>query len=147
MGTKPAPSYANIFMARKIDTAIEEIAAKFGDGVYPIRFLKRFLDDIFMIFTGSIENLHMFLEELNTIHPTIKFTMNHTFPEKSPSVENPAPPCLCNPTQTLAFLDTACSIKSNQIITDLYRKPTDRNQYLLTSSCHPAQVLIIYPSP
>ena len=72
MGTKPAPSYANIFMARKIDIAIEELAAKFGDGIYPIRLLKRFLYDIFMIFTGSIENLHLFLEELNAIHPTIQ---------------------------------------------------------------------------
>ena len=27
-----------------------------------------------------------------------------------------------------------------RIVTDLYRKETDRNQYLLTSSCHPAHV-------
>ena len=108
--------------------------------MYPIRFLKRFLDDIFMIFTGSIDKLHMFLNEFNTVHPTIKFTMNHTFPTNTPNIENPAPPCQCLPTQSLAFLDIACSIKSNQIDTDLYKKPTDRNQYLLTSSCHPAHV-------
>ena len=138
--TKPAPSYANIFMARRIDNKIEELAAKFGDGVYPLRFLKRFLDDIFMIFTGFIENLHLLLSELNNIHPTIKFTMNHIFPENPPDMENPVPPCPCPPAQTLPFLDTACSIRSGQIVTDLYRKPTDRNQYLLTSSCHPAHV-------
>ena len=34
---------------------ILETAAKFGDGIFPIMFLKRFLDDIFMIFTGSAE--------------------------------------------------------------------------------------------
>ena len=27
--------------------------------------------------------------------------------------------------------------KNGKIITDLYRKPTDKDQYLLTSSCHP----------
>ena len=39
---------------------------------------KIFLDDIFLIFFGSVHNLHMFLDELDTIHPTIKFTMSHT---------------------------------------------------------------------
>ena len=31
-----------------------------------------------------------------------------------------------------------CTIQGGKIVTDLYRKKTDRNQYLLTSSCHPA---------
>ena len=43
-------------------------------------------------------------------------------------------------TQSLPFLDTLCKLEDGKIITDLYRKETDRNQYLLTSSCHPAHV-------
>ena len=35
-------------------------------------------------------------------------------------------------------MDTQCTIKQGRIVTDLYRKPTARNQYLLTSSCSPA---------
>ena len=40
---------------------------------------------------------------------------------------------------SLSFLDVSCSIKQNQIGTDMYRKETDRNQYLLTSSCYPVE--------
>ena len=50
MGTKPAPSYANRFMAQEIDEKIREIASKYMEnGEIPIRFMKRFLDDIFLI--------------------------------------------------------------------------------------------------
>ena len=61
--------------------------------------------------------------------------MNHTLPENVADS-----PCNCEPSSSLEFLDTSCSLKNGKIIVDLYRKPTDRNQYLLTSSCHPAHV-------
>ena len=68
--------------------------------------------------------------------------MNHTFPPPSPNSEDPVtpPPCQCPPAQSIPFLDTDCSIRDSQIVTDLYRKPTHRNQYVLTIFCHPAHV-------
>ena len=132
MGIRPAPSYANLFMAR-IDKLAQDLASMSGDGIHPIRMWKRFLDDIFIIWTGTLENLHKFIDELNNIHPTIKFTMNHTKTENENS-------CNCPPCTSIPFLDTSASVKNNQIILDLYKKPTDRCQYLLTSSCHPAHV-------
>ena len=61
--------------------------------------------------------------------------MSHTTP---PTIENPV--CDCEPVEAIQFLDTSCKIVEGKIITDLYRKETDRNQYLLPSSCHPAHV-------
>ena len=125
-------------MARVIDQKILDLASQLNNGNSPIKFLKRFLDDIFMLYTGSLENLHYFLDELNKLHPTIKFTMCHTLPNLK---ENAQPTtCSCKPEQSLAFLDTSCKIVDGQIVVDLYRKETDRNQYLLTSSCHPSHV-------
>ena len=104
-------------------------------GVDPLDLLKRFLDDIFLVYTGSVRSLHLFLTELNNIHPSIKFTMSHTTPH---TIENPD--CDCKREETIQFLDTSCKVIEGKIITDLYRKETDRNQYLLPSSCHPAHV-------
>ena len=135
MGSRPAPSYANIFMAKKIDPAILRLARELESDFDPIDLFKRFLDDIFMVYTGSIKSLHQFLSDLNNLHPSIKFTMSHTTP---PNLENPV--CECKPEVSLPFLDTSCKIVNGKIVTDLYRKETDRNQYLLPSSCHPAHV-------
>ena len=66
MGTRPAPPYANIFMANKIDNKIKEVASKINDNEEDsIKILKRFLDDIFMIYVGSTKNLHNLLKEIN----------------------------------------------------------------------------------
>ena len=67
MGQTHAPDYADIFLAT-IDKLILEAAASHGEGVFPIRMMKRFLDGLFFIFTGSLDNLHGFLADINQIH-------------------------------------------------------------------------------
>ena len=136
MGTKCAPTYANLFMAN-IDAKIQKLAGNITRGSEnPIKTYKRFIDDIFLIWTGSVEQLQNFLDLLNTLHPTIKFTSNLSCPYPC-HVEGPHD-CYCHASRSIPFLDTLVTIKGGKIITDLYRKPTDRCQYLLPSSCHPA---------
>ena len=70
---------------------------------------------------------------MNKIHPTLKFTLNHTTPENEADCDN----CDCESKTFVPFLDTSISIEQGKIEVDLYTKETDRNQYLLPSSCHP----------
>ena len=58
---------------------------------------------------------------MNNLHPSIKFTY-----EKYNT--------------TISFLDTSSSLSEGVLSTDVYSKPTDTNQYLLPSSCHPPHV-------
>ena len=134
MGSKPIPPYANIFMAYKIDKNIHKIAEKLKkQKQILLKLFKRFLDDLFFIFIGDTITFHTFIDEINTIHPNIKFTMTHT----TPLSEMESPLCACDSRKSIPYLDTSCSIKNGKIVLDLYRKETDRNQYLLPSSCHP----------
>ena len=36
--------------------------------------IQRYIDDIFLIWSDSADNLHKFLQELNSIHPNLHFT-------------------------------------------------------------------------
>jgi hypothetical protein len=134
MGSKPIPSYADNFMAKTIDPGIKKLAEKYNeDGQEALALLKRFLDDYFSIFIGTTKMLHQLFEQVNQIHPSIWLTMNHTTVRD----EDPLEKCQCEEKYSIPFLDTLCSIRDNRIETDLYRKKTDCNQYLLPSSCHP----------
>ena len=95
--------------------------------------LLRFLDYLFSVFEGTTKQLHSLWQKMNKLHPSVEFTLQHTTPEK----ESPDDHCECERVTSVPFLDTSCSIKKGQIILDLYRKPTDRNKYLLPDSCHP----------
>ena len=75
---------------------------------------------------------------MNLLHPTIKFTAEFTSPYKC-NVEGPHD-CFCHQTTSIPFLDTRVSIYGGKLVTDLYRKPSDRCQYLLPSSCHPSHI-------
>ena len=68
MGTKMAPAYANLFMG-----SLEPILLSHGQP--HINMWKRF---IFLIWTGSPDQLKSFTSKINTIHPTIKFTYEHS---------------------------------------------------------------------
>lgn len=111
MGTRMAPNYANIFMA-----SIEEpfLAAR---SLKPLMY-KRFLDDIFLIWNHGEESLLTFLDDFNSAHPSISFTY-------------------CYSKSTINFLDVTVEIRGNRIHTNLYKKPTDRHQYLHFKSSHP----------
>ena len=103
MGQKYVPPYANNCMAKNIDTQIENIAKKYTvNGVVPLRFFKRFLDDLFLIFVGSTKKLHQFLKEVNKIHSSIHFTMSHT---SNPNVNKK---CECEKLKKYNFL-TQCA--------------------------------------
>ena len=136
MGGAPVPDYANMFMAQNTDKSMKNIANKYNkQNKQALKLHKRFLDDIYLIFCGSSKALHQFLKEINQVNPTIELTMSHT----SIPGEAMEDRCDCEPLESIPFLDTLSSVKEGKIETTLFRKQTDRNQYLLPTCCHPRQ--------
>ena len=72
MGTRMAPSYANLFLAKFETDALSRAP-------HQPHTWWRYIDDIFMIWTHCVNDLHTFTSYLNGIHPTIKFTSNYSF--------------------------------------------------------------------
>ena len=71
MGTKMAPSYANLFLGFFEANALKNAPFQ------PHTWL-RYIDDIFMIWTEGLDNLKIFIDYLNNIHSTIKFISSHS---------------------------------------------------------------------
>ena len=67
MGTKLAPSYANLSMTKF------EQAHVYTYHLQPTSW-KRFIDDIFLIWPHGMNSLVEFIQHLNTVHPTVKLT-------------------------------------------------------------------------
>ena len=115
MGTKLAPSFANLFMGDFEDKFVY---------TYPKQpfIWKRFIDDIFLIWTYSEQELNDFIAHLNTSHDTIKFTAEIS-------------------TISIDFLDITVKNTKGSLSTTLFCKPTDIYNYLLYSSEHPRHIL------
>ena len=111
MGTKMAPSYANVFMGRLENCLLQSVP------LTPSLWL-RFIDDIDMRWPHGQDTLSNFLTLANSFHPSIKFTHE---------VSN----------DRHIFLDTVSKLDNTGTHVDVYSKPTDTHQYLLPSSCHP----------
>ena len=113
MGTKCAVIYANLFLSNFEETHIYQLLNN------KCTFYKRFIDDIFLLWTSTLEELNQFIEQLNQLHPTIKFDAKYS-------------------KTSIDFLDTKIYKSSNgKLQTTLYTKPTDRQSYLHSKSYHP----------
>ena len=121
MGTKVAPTYATLVMGFLEEKLYNELPGIFDQqfSLYIKENWKRYLDDCFIFWTKSEENLERFHSLINNLHESIKFTM-----EKNE--------------KTLPFLDILIIKEGAKIITDLYCKETDTHQYLDFRSCHPS---------
>ena len=82
-------------------------------------FYKRFIDDGFGLWTGSLEMLEKFTEYANSIHRNIKIELRYSM-------------------EKIEFLDTWVHLEKGKVYTSLYRKPTDMQLYLHKTSNHPS---------
>ena len=112
MGTKVAPSLANLFM--------EKLEKEMTQSYYlKPKIWYRYIDDIFYIWEHGEDELEKWITHLNQYHPTIKFTNEWSNKE-------------------ICFLDTKVKVdQKGKLYTDLYVKPTDTNSYLNYNSAHP----------
>ena len=114
MGTRAAPNFANVYMGRLEDTFVYQT----DWSNYIIDWI-RFIDDIFLIWSGDYDSLTTFIGYLNGVVPSIKFTHEISF-------------------HSVNFLDTkVLKDARGNITTDVYQKPTDTHPYLHWTSAHP----------
>ncbi|KAL2091689.1 hypothetical protein ACEWY4_011487 [Coilia grayii] len=116
MGRKYSPSYADIYLARWEEQAFRQCEKT------PLIY-KRYLDDLFGIWTHSEEDFNHFIQILNSQHPKIKLK------------QNLQPVCV-------EFLDTVVFQIStpegaSKLATRVYFKDTDRHALLHRRSFHP----------
>ena len=112
IGTKIAQAYANIVMS------IFERNLLTGSCNKPLVWF-RYIDDIFAIWTYGEDKFNDFMFYINSIHSSFQFTCNYS-------------------KECAQFLDVSVFVdNSGNITTDLYVKPTDTQQYLVATSCHP----------
>ena len=111
MGTRMAPNYAIIFMHSVEEEILKNTTLK-------PRIWRRFIDDVFIVWTHGKETLEKFLNYINQVHETIKFTAEYS-------------------TQEVPFLDTLVYKLNNKLATKVYHKKTDDKMYLHYSSAQP----------
>ena len=119
MGAPFLPSMANIFMSVTIAKFLQTQQIK-------PHFLTRYIDDIFIIWTGTPQQLDSFLDDLNKFHSNLQFTNQQS-------------------TSSIDFLDLTIykgqSFQFTNILdTKTFQKQLNLYQYLHFTSNHPKKV-------
>ena len=111
IGTKFAPPYAVLFMAALEEKILSKVKKK-------PRVWWRYIDDIFFTWEHGEESLKDFINEINSFHPTTKFTAGWS-------------------KEKVNFLDVEGTLRNGLLSIDLLVNPTDTHQFLDPTSCHP----------
>ena len=111
MGPKNASSYADLAMGIIDQTAKSEETKP--------KLWWTYRDDIFDLWTQGTTKLKDFTEFINSLYPTIKFTM-------------------VSSEISLHVLDLTLLLVDGFIQTEIYSKPTDHHIYLLRNIAHPS---------
>ena len=127
MGTRVAPTYANLFMGILEQKILDNCPPHLRQHIL---LWKRYIDDILIVWTDSWDSFLEFFDYINNYHQTMKYDE----------------PCYESSTNSCNFPDLNISVHNGKLITDLYRKPTDKPRALLPSSAHPTHITgnIIY---
>ena len=119
MGAPFSPTIANIFMSVIIRQFLETQPVK------PL-LIKRYIDDIFIVWQHGENSLISFLSELNISHPKLKYKYSHS-------------------SQQVAFLDMTIYKgplfhKTRKLDTKTFQKQQNLYQYLHYTSNHPKHI-------
>lgn len=113
MGTSAAVHFANLFLHFTTDRYITN---------NNIRVYKRYIDDVFGIFTGTISQFEEFINYFKSLNPTIGITYNHSY-------------------DSIDFLDLTIFKQNNTLHWRTHQKILNTYQYLIPSTCHPTHTI------
>jgi hypothetical protein len=123
MGTKVAPTYANIVMTYFEIQLFNKCKNIYGDEI--TNKIKnsyfRYLDDLLLLWNKNYGDFKRFIELIESINNDFKFT--YTVNESE-----------------ITFLDVKLNIINERLVTDIYYKETDSMQYLDFYSYHPNHI-------
>ncbi|KAM4012040.1 uncharacterized protein ACNLHF_005390 isoform 1-T3 [Anomaloglossus baeobatrachus] len=125
MGASFAPAYANLFLGLwERDLPLSDRESLMDR----VLLWARYIDDIFLIWQGSLVELHQFMSVLNSSGRNILITYQWSH-------------------EQVEFLDVLVRKDAEFVLqTDLYRKPTSTNTLLHASSAHPQYMIRSVPT-
>ncbi len=107
MGSPLSPVMANLFMEEFEKNALATATLKPG-------FWFRYVDDTLSSWCHGLDNLQRFLDHINSLHPSIKFTYKVQKDDK-----------------TIPFLDVLFTVREDGSLGhNVYRRPTHTDRYL-----------------
>ncbi|CAJ0941725.1 unnamed protein product [Ranitomeya imitator] len=119
MGDNMAPSYANLVMS-----TLEEDLIYVSHHFRHVLVWWRYIDDVFLLWKDTEQELNNFHWFLNGIDDTIKFTLNYSRTK-------------------IQFLDLSVTQNERELTTTLYVKETDKNNLLTYDSQHPRSMISV----